>query len=47
MSLENVIDTLLNVWVFAFIGILIWLYFKKDSDGNIAGDQERNRDTSA
>ena len=45
MSLENVIDTLLNVWVFAFIGILIWLYFKKDSDGNIAGEQERNRDT--
>ena len=46
MSLENVIDTLLNVWVFAFIGILIWLYFKKNSDGNIAGGQERNRDTS-
>jgi hypothetical protein len=33
MSLANVIDTFLNVWVFAFIGILIWLYFKKDSDG--------------
>ena len=47
MSLENVIDTLLNVWVFAFIGILIWLYFKKDSDGNNSGGQERNRDTSA
>ena len=46
MSLENVIDTLLNVWVFAFIGILIWLYFKKNSDGDIAGGQERNRDAS-
>jgi hypothetical protein len=46
MSLENVIDTLLNVWVFAFIGILIWLYFKKDSDGNIAGGRERKRDNS-
>ena len=45
MSLENIIDTLLNVWGFAFIGILIWLYFKKDSDSNIAGGQERNRDT--
>ena len=45
MSLENIIDTLLNVWGFAFIGLLIWLYFKKDLDGNIAGDQERNRDT--
>ena len=47
MSLLNIIDTLLNLWVFAFIGILIWLYFKKDSDSNIAGRQERNRDTSA
>jgi hypothetical protein len=46
MSLKNVIDTLLNVWVFAFIGILIWLYLKKDSDGDIGGGQERNRDTS-
>jgi len=34
MSLENIIDTLLNLWVFVFIGILIWLYFKKESDGN-------------
>ena len=45
MSLENVIDTLLNVWGFAFIGILIWLYFRKDSDGNIAEGQEPNGDT--
>ena len=44
MSLEKIIDTLLTVWVFAFIGILIWLYFKKDSNGNIAGGQERDRD---
>jgi hypothetical protein len=29
MTIENLIDTLLNVWVFAFIGILAWLYFKK------------------
>ena len=47
MSLLNIIDTLLNLWVFAFIGILIWLYFKKDSDSNLAGRKERNRDTSA
>ncbi|MBW2435436.1 MAG: hypothetical protein JRF36_17645 [Deltaproteobacteria bacterium] len=31
MTIENLIDTLLNVWVFAFIGVLIWLYFKKES----------------
>lgn len=28
MSWDNLIDTILNVLVFAFIGILIWLYFK-------------------
>jgi len=32
MALENFIDTLLNLWVFAFIAILVWLYFKKESD---------------
>ncbi len=47
VALWGIIDTLLNLWVFAFIGILIWLYFKKDSDGNIAGRQERDRDTLA
>ena len=34
MSLENFIDTILNLWVFVFIGILIWLYFKKESDAD-------------
>jgi len=34
MSIDNFIDTLLNLWVFVFIGILTWLYFKKESDGN-------------
>ena len=33
MSWENLIDTLLNVIVFVFIGVLIWLYFKKESTG--------------
>ena len=34
MSINNLIDTLLNLWVFAFVGILVWLYFKKESDEN-------------
>lgn len=34
MSVENFIDTLLNLWVFVFIGILVWLYFRKESDSN-------------
>ena len=28
MTLVALIDTFLNVIVFAFIGLLIWLYFK-------------------
>ena len=39
MTLENFIDTLLNVWVFAFIGILVWLYFKREPEGNEAESQ--------
>ena len=34
MSTLNLIDTLLNISVFTFIGILIWLYFKKVSDAD-------------
>ena len=26
--MSNLLDTILNVEVFAFIGLLIWLYFK-------------------
>ena len=33
MSWDNIIDTLLNVMVFVFIGVLIWLYFKKEPPG--------------
>lgn len=28
--MENVTDTILNVWVFIFFGVLIWLFFKKE-----------------
>lgn len=30
MNGESLIDTLLNVSVFVFIGLLVWLYFKKE-----------------
>ena len=42
MSTLNLIDTLLNISVFIFIGILIWLYFKKvpDADTNKTESQE-------
>jgi hypothetical protein len=26
--MSNLVDTLLNIWVFVFIGLLIWLYLK-------------------
>ncbi len=45
MALENFIDTFLNLWAFAFIGILVWLYFKKESDANKVESQERDRES--
>jgi hypothetical protein len=32
-QLTNLLDTFLNVNVFVFVGILIWLFLKKDSQG--------------
>ncbi len=32
MTIDNLIDTVLNIGVFVFIGLLIWLYFRKEAD---------------
>ncbi len=33
--MSNLLDTLLNLVVFLFIGLLVWLYFKTESsDGD-------------
>lgn len=32
MTIDNLIDTFLNVGVFVFIGLLIWLYLRKETD---------------
>ena len=33
--MSNLLDTFLNVVAFAFIGLLVWLYFKPvEPDGN-------------
>ena len=32
MTIDNLIDTILNVGVFVFIGLLIWLYLRKETD---------------
>ena len=45
MFLKNLIDTFLNIWVFTFIGILVWLYFKKEPDANKAESQESDRES--
>ncbi len=29
--MENLVDTLLNIMVFIFIGVLVWLYCKEES----------------
>lgn len=31
---DEVLDTLMNIEVFVFIGLLIWLYFKKVDDSD-------------
>lgn len=28
--MNNILDTIMNIEVFVFIGLLIWLYFKPD-----------------
>jgi hypothetical protein len=35
---DQLLDTLLNVGVFVFIGVLVWLYFKPVDDNNDSTD---------
>ncbi len=32
--MNNILDTLINLQIFAFIGLLLWLYFKDFDDDN-------------
>ena len=38
--MNNLLDTFLNLTVFAFIGLLVWLYFRP-----LPSDKENKRDT--
>ena len=38
--MNNLLDTFLNLTVFAFIGLLVWLYFKP-----LPSDEDNQRDT--
>jgi len=40
---ENIIDTILNVTVFVFIGLLIWLYLKKEPDSRATDEEKKPR----
>ncbi len=45
MSWDNLVDTVLNVMVFVFIGVLIWLYLKDvpdSADANKEGNGEQD-----
>ncbi|MGB5616087.1 MAG: hypothetical protein WBM78_04555 [Desulfobacterales bacterium] len=41
--MENLIDTVLNVFVFAFVGVMVWLYFKEipENDGSERQSNEK------
>ena len=40
---ENIIDTILNVTVFVFIGLLIWFYLRKEPDSHAPDDENNPR----
>jgi hypothetical protein len=40
----NFVDTILNVMVFIFIGLMIWLYFKKTPVNDHSGDTAKEKD---
>ncbi len=40
--MTNVLDTFLNLFVFAYIGLLIWLYIKERPSGQ-GHDTDENR----
>ncbi len=40
---ENIIDTVLNITVFLFIGVLIWLYLRKESGGHATDEEKKHR----
>ena len=35
---DQMLDTVMNIEVFVFIGVLIWLYFKPVDDNNDSAD---------
>lgn len=42
--MSNLLDTLLNFMTFAFIGLMVWLYFKKPVSDDRESPEDRVRD---
>jgi hypothetical protein len=42
MTIDPLLDSIMNLEVFAFIGLLVWLYFKPDTT---AGEDSGGEDT--
>jgi len=40
----DLVDTILNVGVFIFIGVMIWLYFKETPANDRSGDTAKEKD---
>ena len=36
MTWEQVVDTVLNLEIFAFVGVMVWLYFKETPEEDVA-----------
>lgn len=43
MTMDNLLDTLQNIIVFVPIGIIIWLFFKKEPDHHSAEDASQKK----
>jgi len=41
--MDNLLDTFQNVVVFAFIGAMLWLYFKKEPADPEQGDTSKEK----
>lgn len=40
--MSNFLDTFMNIEVLAFIGLLVWLYFKRVKGSNDGTSEQRN-----
>ena len=39
MEIDPVIDTIMNIEVFVFIGLMVWLYFREETGGSDGGER--------